>query len=216
MAVTAGLATTTTAMGTTGEMGTLESIHHNLASVMAEGGVKGSARAVGALDKPRVWVVQYVDYTSKYGLGYLLSDGSTGVYFNDSTKIVLAAPVPGRDDSELCFQYMERVRGEETRAASERFEAHTLGAYPPALHKKVTLLQHFRDYLVRSEHSNCVILSICSQLSPPIFFRCNNRRTRRWGRKRLLAGVRDHPTSRSCGARALLGAATPLMTAWCS
>ena len=38
---------------------------------------------------------RYVDYTSKYGLGYLLNDGSTGVYFNDSTKIVLGAQGSG-------------------------------------------------------------------------------------------------------------------------
>lgn len=30
-----------------------------------------------------------MDYSSKYGLGYLLSDGSTGIYFNDSTKMCL-------------------------------------------------------------------------------------------------------------------------------
>ena len=29
-----------------------------------------------------------MDYTCKYGVGYFLSDGSCGVYFNDSTKIV--------------------------------------------------------------------------------------------------------------------------------
>lgn len=32
---------------------------------------------------------KWVDYSTKYGLGYLLSDGSTGVYFNDSTKMIL-------------------------------------------------------------------------------------------------------------------------------
>ena len=37
------------------------------------------------------WVTRYVDYTSKYGLGFLLNDGSSGVYFNDSTKAVHAA-----------------------------------------------------------------------------------------------------------------------------
>jgi hypothetical protein len=36
-------------------------------------------------------VKKWVDYSTKYGLGYLLSDGSTGVYFNDSTKIILDA-----------------------------------------------------------------------------------------------------------------------------
>ena len=36
-----------------------------------------------------VYVKKWVDYSSKYGLGYLLSDGTTGIYFNDATKMVL-------------------------------------------------------------------------------------------------------------------------------
>ena len=47
---------------------------------------------VGQPNLPKVeevWVKKWVDYSTKYGLGYLLSDGSTGVYFNDSTKIIL-------------------------------------------------------------------------------------------------------------------------------
>jgi polo-like kinase 1 len=36
-----------------------------------------------------VYVKKWVDYSSKYGLGYLLSDGTTGIHFNDSTKMVL-------------------------------------------------------------------------------------------------------------------------------
>ncbi len=38
--------------------------------------------------KNEIFVKKWVDYSSKYGLGYLLSNGSTGVFFNDSTKIV--------------------------------------------------------------------------------------------------------------------------------
>jgi len=34
-------------------------------------------------------VKKWVDYSSKYGLGYLLSNDSTGVYYNDSTKLIL-------------------------------------------------------------------------------------------------------------------------------
>ncbi len=37
-----------------------------------------------------VWVKKWVDYSSKYGLGYLLSNQSTGVFFNDSTKILIS------------------------------------------------------------------------------------------------------------------------------
>ena len=36
-----------------------------------------------------VWVSKWVDYSEKYGLGYLLSSGACGVYFNDSSRIVL-------------------------------------------------------------------------------------------------------------------------------
>ena len=36
-----------------------------------------------------IWVKKWVDYSSKYGLGYLLTNGQTGVFFNDSTKIIL-------------------------------------------------------------------------------------------------------------------------------
>ena len=39
--------------------------------------------------KTEIWVKKWVDYSTKYGLGYLLSNGATGVFFNDSTKIVL-------------------------------------------------------------------------------------------------------------------------------
>ena len=36
-----------------------------------------------------VWVKKWVDYSSKYGMGYLLSNGSSGVLFNDNTKMLL-------------------------------------------------------------------------------------------------------------------------------
>lgn len=35
------------------------------------------------------YVKKWVDYSSKYGLGYLLSNKSTGIYFNDCTKIII-------------------------------------------------------------------------------------------------------------------------------
>ena len=37
---------------------------------------------------PTVWVKKWVDYSSKYGLGYTLSDGTCGVYFNDNSKML--------------------------------------------------------------------------------------------------------------------------------
>ena len=48
-----------------------------------------------------VWVKKWVDYSIKYGLGYYLSNEATGVFFNDSTKIVL-------DPNGHHLDYMER------------------------------------------------------------------------------------------------------------
>jgi polo-like kinase 1 len=48
-----------------------------------------------------VWVTKWVDYSTKYGLGYVLSDQSAGVFFNDSTKIVV-------EHKGTCFFYYER------------------------------------------------------------------------------------------------------------
>ena len=49
-----------------------------------------------------IWVTKWVDYSSKYGLGYLLLNGGTGVYFNDSTKIILSP-------CYTYFDYIERA-----------------------------------------------------------------------------------------------------------
>lgn len=77
-----------------------------------------------------------MDYSSKYGLGYLLSNGATGVFFNDSTKILLSAA----GDK---FKYLERKGPDKQDVVNE----HLLTDYPKELQKKVTLLQHFRSYL---------------------------------------------------------------------
>lgn len=89
-----------------------------------------------------IWVVRYVDYTSKYGLGFLLNTGSAGVYFNDSTKIVVSP------DGTI-FQYSERKRKDKGATSSEHtIQTHSIFKFPVELQKKVTLLRHFRNYLV--------------------------------------------------------------------
>ena len=87
---------------------------------------------------PRVWVVKYCDYTSKYGMGYLFNTGSVGVCFNDSTKIILS-------DRGGVFQYFERNRGSNE---NHFCQTHTLDSFPDGLTKKVTLLKHFKIYLL--------------------------------------------------------------------
>lgn len=83
-----------------------------------------------------VWVKKWVDYSSKYGLGYHLSNSSVGVFFNDATKIVL-------DPNSYHFDYIERRPSDRQDVGKE----YTIIDYPSTLQKKVTLLQHFRSYL---------------------------------------------------------------------
>jgi hypothetical protein len=38
----------------------------------------------------KVFIVSWVDYCNKYGMGYVLTGGSVGVHFNDGTSLVLS------------------------------------------------------------------------------------------------------------------------------
>jgi polo-like kinase 1 len=105
-------------------------------------GMTGMASTLTNFNKARspggneVWVKKWVDYSSKYGLGYLLSNGFTGVFFNDSSKIIL-------DQKGVGFDYIERKQTDKQDTVS----SHTITDYPKELQKKVTLLQHFKGYL---------------------------------------------------------------------
>ena len=81
-------------------------------------------------------IQQYVDFSTKYGIGYLLTNGVYGVLFNDSTKIVL-------DPNLFDFEYIARPgSGQE-----EIVEKHNFFNYPSNINKKVILLQHFKSFL---------------------------------------------------------------------
>lgn len=78
---------------------------------------------------------KWIDYTSKYGLGYVLSDGSIGVFFNDATKIIW-------DKFRTDFEYYEKNKSSEDSPIK-----HSLTGFPSEYEKKVTLLHHFKSYL---------------------------------------------------------------------
>ena len=85
---------------------------------------------------PSLWVRKWVDYSNKYGLGYILSNGCAGVYFNDSTKIISSS-------SGDVFQYISKLPG----GKEESMASYAATAFPMELQKKVTLLMHFRKHL---------------------------------------------------------------------
>jgi len=110
-------------------------------------------------------VKKWVDYSSKYGLGYLLSNGATGVFFNDSTKILLD------QINQSTFYYYERKAISVTEK-QDVMQVHEITNYPKELHKKVTLMQHFRSYLETHEDSEDgaanILPSTAGNLPPPV------------------------------------------------
>jgi polo-like kinase 1 len=93
-------------------------------------------------------VVKFVDFSSKYGLGYMLSNGSYGVLFNDSTKIILHRNL-------FHFNYIERSKqqptvngnGQAAESVTDQVSQFDFFNFPESINKKVVLLQHFKSYL---------------------------------------------------------------------
>ena len=99
-----------------------------------------------------VWVKKWIDYSTKYGLGYLLSNGAAGVYFNDSTKIVL------KPDNSV-FYYIER-----NSSKSEMVFTYDVNQVPEKMYKKYALLKHFKSYLEADEDKNSGLCNDCADI----------------------------------------------------
>lgn len=85
-------------------------------------------------------ISKWIDYSSKYGIGYKLSNGIYGVLFNDSTKIILS-----RDEYQ--FYYLKREISSKNIEDSY-IPVYNFRTYPDELKKKVILTQHFISYLL--------------------------------------------------------------------
>jgi polo-like kinase 1 len=92
-----------------------------------------SRRSIAEPKYNYITVKKWIDYSSKYGIGYILSNNMIGVYFNDSTKILT--------NSEEFFFYIERVEKEDIT------NRYSFKDHPYVLKKKVSLFNHFKGYL---------------------------------------------------------------------
>ena len=107
---------------------------------------KGVLLNNGSTNLSDVSVKKWIDYSSKYGLGYILSNGHIGVYFNDSTKIIYRP-------NGANFIYIERNSQEKTEIITPHVFSEE---FSKDLNKKVILLQHFKAYLLE-ENKNTPI-----------------------------------------------------------
>lgn len=89
------------------------------------------------LPDEKVFIVSWVDYCNKYGMGYALTDGSVGVHFNDSTSLVLS---PDK-------QHFDYITARRQGTVYVR-KSHTVETYPEELKSKVYLLKHFERYIM--------------------------------------------------------------------
>ncbi|KAG7390046.1 Serine/threonine-protein kinase plk1 [Phytophthora pseudosyringae] len=130
------------------------------ASIVAEAQklkqIRDEAEEIQPLVPVSLWISQWVDYTSKYGIGYMLSNGASGVYYNDSTKLISSA------DGKV-FEYIGRQSSHNP--GTEPRVRYTMDNYDPGLSKKVALLGHFKGYLVDARAENDEADTLESQLA---------------------------------------------------
>ncbi|KXS15147.1 Pkinase-domain-containing protein [Gonapodya prolifera JEL478] len=99
---------------------------------------------------PKVFVSKWIDVSHKYGLGYQLTNGCVGVYFNDDSSLLVSP-----NNTHLEYLYYSKTSG---RPEMNRWRGR-MDDSPDALQKKVTLLQQFREYM--KEHLSKHTPSYC-------------------------------------------------------
>ena len=104
---------------------------------------------------PEAWVVRWIDYSSKYGIGYQLSSGRIGVYFNDATKMVFSNASNSRT-----VEYLFRHKGDKADTVSVlSLDDETLQGDAK---KKTTLIRNFKGYLqTNNEKEGCTRGTSC-------------------------------------------------------
>ena len=116
---------------------------------------------------PEIYIVKFLNYTSKYGIGYILTNGFCGVYFNDCTKIILN---PYLD----IFDYIKQNDDDMWNIISR----YNLNNYPSHLQNKVILLRFFKDYLLK-ENVNIIKTNKINEnddKNEPYTYACNWKR----------------------------------------
>lgn len=87
---------------------------------------------------PDVFLTKWVDYSAKYGIGFMLSEGSSGVHFNDSSKIVA-------EPNSRSFAMIQREKAKVSKHDVQ--VVHSFDNCPEELKKKIDLFNHFTKYL---------------------------------------------------------------------
>ncbi len=90
------------------------------------------------------YVMYYQDYTDKYGIGYVLTNGVIGFYYNDMTNLLWL-------EHRGQYGYSDFYSKGEKAAMTFVPETAGFGTTPTSkdLEKKIKILSHFRNYCAR-------------------------------------------------------------------
>lgn len=128
-----------------------DAFEHNLDSGLKSGatgafrsgelrGTHAFSNSAGLEDEPpapKVFVVSWLDYCAKYGMGFAMSDGTVSVHFNDSSSLVLA---PAK-------MYFDHITPDGDKVHEHR-RSYAADTYPSDLKTKVYLLHQFENYML--------------------------------------------------------------------
>lgn len=82
------------------------------------------------------YVKKWVNFSEKFGIGYILNNGVIGICYNDKTKIVLS-------NFGITFNYFS--------SKGQDYQTYSIVEYPENLDKKVKILDYFIKYLKSNE-----------------------------------------------------------------
>jgi hypothetical protein len=84
---------TSSSTGSTAGLTSFEAAAHTLTlafEALSVGKLFRDPQQDRSLSEAKVFIVSWVDFSHKYGMGYALTDGSVGVRYNDSTSIIVS------------------------------------------------------------------------------------------------------------------------------
>ncbi|KAK4684394.1 hypothetical protein P7C73_g5784, partial [Tremellales sp. Uapishka_1] len=88
---------------------------------------------------PKIFVISWLDYCTKYGMGFAMTDGTVTVHFNDSTCLALS---PGKQH----FDHIQpATQGDLVQGIRKNY---AIDDHPKDLNNKVYLLRHFEGYMM--------------------------------------------------------------------
>lgn len=94
-------------------------------------------------DRPKVFITSWIDYTHKYGTAYQLTDGSAGVYFNDSTTMILAP-------NKTRLDYITNRKSATAPHIRRNYSINEPFTDSPELKSKLYLLKYFQEYMSKT------------------------------------------------------------------